>query len=172
MPTIHKTSSQIAAGFPSLTRDDIAQHIVTSVLEILRSQPLQAQSSHFAFTISRAMRRSAFRWALREAGFTTAAKLEETVLNEVPANALTSFEHEMVLGEFLARCLSCGLLSPSEHELLVLFKIHGVSSQTLAARQKLSDVAFRHRMQRVIEKLRRAARASSIPKQRPDDAVA
>jgi len=172
MPAIHKTSSQIAAGFPSLTRDDIAQHIVTSVLETLLSRALQAQRSHFAFTISRAMRRSAFRWALREAGFTAAANLEETVLNELPVDADNNFEIKVMLSEFLARCLSSGLLSPSEHELLVLFKIQGVSSETLAARQQLSDVAFRRRMQRVIEKLRRAAQASSMPRQRPDDAVA
>jgi len=172
MPAIHKTSSQIAAGFPSLTRDDIAQHLVTSVLEIVYSQTLQAQRSHFAFTISRAMRRSAFRWALREASSTAVPNIQETILNEFPTNAKTNFEHGIVLGEFLGRCVSCGLLSPSEHELLVLFKIHGVSSETLAARQNLSDVAFRHRMQRVIEKLRRAARASSMLKRRPNDAVA
>ena len=172
MPAIHKTSSQITAGFPSLARDDIAQHLVTSVLEIVPSQTLQAQRSHFAFTISRAMRRSAFRWALHEADFTTAVNTEEAVLNELPADSDGNFEIKIILGEFLARCLSGGLLSPSEHQLLVLFKIQGVSSEALAARQELSDVAFRRRMQRVIEKLRRAARASSLSTQRPDDAVA
>jgi len=172
MPAIHKTSSQIAAGFPSLTRDDIAQHLVTSVLEIVHSQTLQAKRSHFAFTIIRAMRRSTFRWALREADFAGAANTQETVLSELPANAGDNFEIKIVLSEFLARCLSCGLLSPSEHELLVLFKIQGVSSESLAARQDISDVAFRHRMQRVIEKLRRAARAPSISREQIDDAVA
>ena len=172
MPAIHRTSSQITVGFPSLARDDIAQHLATSVLEIVQSQTLRAQRSHFAFTISRAMRRSAFRWALREADFATAANTEEAVLNELPADTGDNFHIKIILGEFLARCLSGGLLSPSEHQLLLLFKIQGVSSETLAARQELSDVAFRHRMQRVIEKLRRAARASSLPTQRPDDAVA
>jgi hypothetical protein len=46
-----------------------------------------------------------------------------------------------------------------------------VSSETLAARQRLSDVAFRHRVQRVMEKLRRAARGSMATEQL-DDAVA
>jgi hypothetical protein len=63
-------------------------------------------------------------------------------------------------------------LTPSEHELLVQFKIQGVSSEVLAARQQLSDVAFRHRMQRVIEKLRRVARASSPPNQARNTAAA
>ncbi len=52
MPAIHKTSSQIAYGFPSLARDDIAQHILTSVLDIVCSHLLRAQTSHFAFAIT------------------------------------------------------------------------------------------------------------------------
>lgn len=172
MPAIHKTSSQIAAGFLSLPRDDIAQHLVTSMLDILESHTLRAQTSHFAFTITRAMRRSAFRWALRESDLTGSANTEDAMLTCLPANAGGSFEPKIFLSDFLTRCLSCGLLSPSEHELLVLFKIQGVSSEVLAARHKVSDVAFRHRMQRVLEKLRRAARAPSSSRRRPDDAVA
>ena len=118
------------------------------------------------------MRRSAFRWALHEADFTAASTIEETVLNEFPPDAEDNFETHLVLTEFLARCLSCGVLSSSDHDLLVLFKIHGVSSEILAARQRISDVAFRHRMQRVIEKLRRAARARSMSRQHTDNAVA
>ena len=171
MPAIHRTTTQIATGFPSLTRDDIAQHLVTSVWEILHSETLEAQKSHFAFTITRAMRRSAFRWAMREAAFTAAAHIQGTALNELPADAGQSFEMRIALSEFLARCLSCGVLNPSEYELLVLFKVQGVSSETLAARQRLSDVAFRHRVQRVMEKLRRAARGS-IATEQLDDAVA
>jgi len=171
MPAIHRTTTQIATGFSSLTRDDIAQHLVTTVWEILHSQTMETQKSHFAFTIIRAMRRSAFRWARREADFTAAAHIQGTALNELPANAGDSFEMRIALKEFLARCLSCGVLNPSEYELLVLFKVQGVPSETLAARQRLSDVALRHRVQRVIEKLRRAARGS-MAGQQLDDAVA
>lgn len=171
MPAIHRTSSQIAVGFPLLARDDITQHLVTSVLDIAGSQTLQAQTSHFAFTITRAMRRSAFRWALREADFTAASHIEETVLYELPADAAPNFEPRIILDEFLSRCLSCGLLSPSEHELLLLFKIQGVSSEILAARYNVSEIAFRHRMQRVLDRLRRVARPRSIST-RPDDAAA
>jgi DNA-directed RNA polymerase specialized sigma24 family protein len=172
MPAIHRTSSQISAGFPSLLRDDIAQHLVTAMLDIISSPTMRTQTSHFAFTITRAMRRSAFRWAVREAGLALAANGEETILRDLPADAGASFESKVLLSEFLTRCLSSGLLSPMEHELLVLFKIRGVSSEVLAARQKVSDVAFRHRMQRVIQKLRRAARTPSMTRQRTNDAVA
>jgi DNA-directed RNA polymerase specialized sigma24 family protein len=172
MPAIHKTSSQIAFGFPSLTRDDIAQHILTSVLDIVSSDGLRTQTSHFAFSITRAMRRHAFRWAIREADLALPSNIEAETLNELPAAPSPGFESAILLAEFLGRCLSNGLLSPLEHELLVLFKIQGLSSEVLAARQHISDVAFRHRMQRVIEKLRRAARAPSTSRQPPNAAVA
>jgi DNA-directed RNA polymerase specialized sigma24 family protein len=172
MPAIHRTSSQITAGFPSLMRDDIAQHLVTAVLDIISSSTLCTQTSHFAFTITRAMRRSAFRWAVREADLALSANGEEIILQDLSVDAGASFEPKILLSEFLTRCLSSGLLSPVEHELLVLFKIRGVSSEVLAARHKISDVAFRHRMQRVIEKLRRAARAPSMTGRQTDDAAA
>ena len=172
MPAIHKTNSQIVFRFPSLARDDIAQHLLTSVLDVLHSQNVSAQSSHFAFTICRAMRRRAFRWAVREADRTFPANTEGVALNEVPSDPTSSFEPQVLLGEFLSRCLSSGLLTHSEHELLVQFKIQGVSSEVLAARQNVSDVVFRHRMQRIVEKLRRAAKGPSAARRSPDTAVA
>jgi DNA-directed RNA polymerase specialized sigma24 family protein len=171
MPAIHRTTTQITTGFPSLSRDDIAQHLVTSVWEILHSETLETLKSHYAFTIIRGMRRSAFRWAMHEADFTSAARIQATALNELPATTGHDLEMRIVLREFLTRCLSCGVLNSSEYELLVLSKLQGESSETLAAQQRLSDVALRHRVQRVVEKLRRAARGS-MASQPLDDAVA
>jgi len=158
MPAIHRTTTQITTGFPSLTREDIAQHLLTSVWEILHSETLETLKSHYAFTIIRGMRRSAFRWAMHEADFTSAARVQVKALNELPATTGHDFETKIALSEFLTRCLSCGVLNSSEYQLLVLFKLQGESSETLAAQHRLSDVAFRHRVQRVVEKLRRAAR--------------
>jgi DNA-directed RNA polymerase specialized sigma24 family protein len=172
MPAIHKTSSQIVLGFPSLTRDDIAQHILTCVLDIVSSPMLRAQTSHFAFAITRAMRRSAFRWAIREADLALPSNLEGTSLDEFSAERSSSFESAILLEAFLSRCVTSGLLTPAEHELLLLFKIQGVSSEVLAAKHQLSDVAFRHRMQRVIDKLRRAARRRTVSSQSASTAVA
>jgi len=172
MPAIHKASSQIAFGFPSLSRDDIAQHILTSVLDIVSSSTMAAQNSHVAFTITRAMRRTAFRWAIREADRALPSKLEGTYFDELSTSPSANFEPGVLLEEFLSRCLSTGLLTPSEHELLVLFKIQGVSSEVLAAKQHISDVAFRHRMQRVIERLRQAARGVRMTDHPANAAVA
>jgi len=159
MPAIHKTSSYVAAHFPSLARDDIAQHLVTAVLEILQSKALQAQTTHFAFMITRLMRRSVFRWAIHEADLAPKVEVEETAPTESSPTTDANFETSVLLRDFLSRCLGDGLLTQSEHEQLVQFKIRGVSSEVLASRHGLSNVAFRHRMQRVLEKLRRAAQA-------------
>ncbi|MBS1852786.1 MAG: sigma-70 family RNA polymerase sigma factor [Acidobacteria bacterium] len=162
MPAIHKASSQIAFGFPSLSRDDITQHLLTSVLEIVQSDAIQMQTSHFAFTITRAMRRSAFRWAIREADRIIPGCVEDTASNDLPSDHDSSLETKVFLDDFLSRSLASGLITPVEHELLLLFKVHGVSSEVLAGQQQVSEVAFRHRMQRVIEKLRRVAQGRTV----------
>jgi RNA polymerase sigma factor (sigma-70 family) len=163
IPAVHKTTRQIVAVFPSLTRDDVAQYLLISILEILRSEALRKQESHFAFTIIRLMRRKSFRWALREARL---APIEAPDLEAITQSALkaeSSFESQLFLREFLRGCLSTGTLTEAEYELLMLFKIQGVSWQVLAAREGLSEIAFRRRMQRITEKLRRFTRATASP---------
>jgi DNA-directed RNA polymerase specialized sigma24 family protein len=171
MPAMHKTSRYVAARFPSLARDDIAQHLVTAVLEILRSKAIRAQTTHFAFVITRSMRRSVFRWALHEADLAPRADADDAGATAVSPAGGASLETNVQLRDFLGRCLGGGLLTQSEHEQLLLFKIQGVSSDVLASQNGLSNVAFRHRMQRVVDKLRRAAQ-SSTPKHQGQSAAA
>lgn len=167
MPAVHKTSRQIAYGFPSLARDDIAQQLLTSILDILQSKPLLQQQSHFAFTITRLMRRRSFRWAIREARLAPTPGLAAPVLAEAVIEAGIGFETTIHLQEFLRGCLSDGQLTETEHDLLMLFKIEGVSVEVLATREGLSEIAFRHRMQRVIDRLRRIAQSRSLSTKRP-----
>ena len=162
MPAVHKTSRQIAYGFPSLARDDIAQQLLTSILDILQSEPLLKQQSHFAFTIIRLMRRHSFRWAIREARLAPTQELATPVLAEAVMEAGIGFETTIHLKEFLRGCLSDGQLTETEHDLLMRFKIEGISVEVLAAREGLSEIAFRHRMQRVIDRLRRIAQSPSL----------
>jgi DNA-directed RNA polymerase specialized sigma24 family protein len=166
MPAVHKTSRQIAYGFPSLARDDIAQQLLTSILEVLQSKLLLKQQSHFAFTITRLMRRHSFRWAIREARLAPAPELATPVPAEPVIEAGIGFETTIHLQEFLRGCLSDGQLTEAERDLLMLFKIEGVSVEVLAAREGLSEIAFRHRMQRVIDRLRRIAQSPSLSKKR------
>ena len=162
MPSLHKTARQIAAGFPFLGRDDIAQNLMVTILEVLASPTLRRQQSHFAFTITRLVRRQSFRWALNEARHTTKPEPETPDASQPAAvEANGNFETQVFLREFLQGCLSRGLLTEAEHQLLMSFKVDGIGSEVLAAREGLSEVALRRRMQRIIDKLRRIAQTPS-----------
>ncbi len=167
MPAVHRTSRQIAHGFPSLARDDIAQQVLTSIVEILQSQAPLEQPSHLAFTIARLMRRHSFRWAIREARLAATQELLAPFTAEALLEPATGFETTIHLQEFLQGCVYQRQLTETEYDLLMLFKIEGVSAEVLAAREGLSEVAFRHRMQRVVEKLRRIAKSPSLSVKRP-----
>jgi DNA-directed RNA polymerase specialized sigma24 family protein len=159
IPSIHRTTSQIAAAFPSLARDDTAQHIVSVFLEFLHSAELQTRRSHLAFTIARKLRRSAFRWAIHES-----RGAEDTEQNLItPRYERTSEEDlpvSILLHQFLDSCEQHGWLSVEERTLLVQFKLEGISCQELALRNGHSAVAIQHRIQRSLDRLRRLAQSS------------
>jgi len=159
VPSLHKAWRQIAAGFPLLARDDIAQHVMVTALQVLDSISPNEQKSHFAFSIIRLLRRQAFRWAIHETRHTIEPQMDAADI-PVPETAMAAdLEAKVLLGEILQTCLSRGLLSEKEHELLMTFKIDGLGSRLLSAHEGLSDVALRHRVQRIVERLRRQVQA-------------
>jgi hypothetical protein len=159
IPTIHRTTSQVAASFPALARDDIAQHIFAVTLEFFDSKELSYRRSHLAFAVARKIRRSAFRWAIRE--FRHAFKDDLAAAPEAPVetNVCVADQHsEIVLQQFLDACQRKGLLNSEERNLLTRFKLEGATGPELARNNGHSAVAIRHRVQRVIERLRRVAK--------------
>ena len=161
IPTVHRTTSQIVMAFPSLTREDTAQCLFAALLEFLHSKDLRSRRSHLGFTIARKIRRSAFRWAIREShrslrdetDGTSAAALETDAGHDDPyANIL--------LRQFLDNCQRRGWLSFAERELLIQFKLEGISGPELARRNGHSAIAIRHRIQRLLDRLRRIAQTS------------
>jgi DNA-directed RNA polymerase specialized sigma24 family protein len=156
IPTIHRTTSQLSVSFPFLARDDIAQNLVTILLEFLHSNELQSRHSHLAFTVARRIRRTAFRWAIHESriaaveqphGPPTARPEPEASEDHSPSAVL--------LREFLDNCERRGWLTSTERRILTESKIEGVSCQELSRRNGHSSVALQHRIQRLIDKLRR-----------------
>jgi hypothetical protein len=163
IPTIHRTTSHITTSFPSLTRDDIAQHLVTVLLESLHSNELQSRRSHFAFAIARMMRRRAFQWAIHESR--TSLRDESDIAPTAQHEAHVRDEHSRsitLLGRFFDNCQRRGWLSPEERQLLTQFKLEGISCPELARRNGHSAVAIRHRIQRLLDRLRRIAQKSAI----------
>jgi DNA-directed RNA polymerase specialized sigma24 family protein len=160
VPTMHRTTRQVSAAFPLLARQDTAQHLFAVFLEFLHSQELRSRKSHLAYAVARKMRRSAFRWAIRESRL----DLDES---DGPLNASPETEEtaerthpEALLAEFLDNCQRRGWLSEEERQLLTEFKLERVSGAEIARRSCHSVVAIHHRIQRLLERLRRIARKS------------
>jgi DNA-directed RNA polymerase specialized sigma24 family protein len=159
IPTVHRTTSQIAATFPSLTREDTAQHLFAVLLEFLHSKELRSRQSHLAFTIARKIRRSTFRWAIRESRRSLREDTNRTPTARVETDMGDDDSHaDILLQKFLDECQRRGWLSEKERELLTQFKLEGLSGPELARRNGHSAVAIRHRIHRLLGRLRRIAR--------------
>ena len=159
IPTLHATSRSVAASYPSLPPEDIAQHAVVSLLEALLCSELHGRSSHIAFSISRLLKRNTFSWAHRECRFQRNAANSE-LISEAPSNQDGSepIERTAILGHLLSRCQQRGWLTSQELELLVQFKFEDADDTTPRSSAATHSNASRQRMKRVVSKLRRIAR--------------
>ena len=161
VPTIHRTTTQISAVFPLLGREDTAQHLFATLLDFLHSQELRLRRSHLAFAVARKMRRSAFRWAIREfrLDFPNDSDAAPAASERIPQSGDGSHAG-VLLAKFLDDCERRGWLSQEERQLLTQFKVEGVSSTELARLSRQSVGAIEQRIHRLLEKLRRIARKS------------
>jgi hypothetical protein len=169
VPTLHSTSRQVSGRYPSLLTDDIAQHVVVSLLQIFNSSEFYTRSSHAAFAISRILKRHAFEWAERECRSPVYATSPEA-LSETPSAIDTAepVERSVLLWHFLYRCHQRGLLSREDLALLVQFKLGTSRGTKPGGTAALYSNAPRQRMKRLLHKLRRIARTPRSRKQHPD----
>jgi hypothetical protein len=168
IPTMHRTMRQLSAIFPSLPRDDIAQHLTTVLLEFLTSSELRSRRSHLAFTISRKIRRSAFRWAIRESHIALEEEQDGRAYAPSQSEAFRDPSYSAVLlVEFLDTSERRGWMSSAERQLLAQSKIEGITCQELSLRNGHSAVAIQHLITRLIKRLREHAqvRVEHISKQ-------
>jgi len=158
LPMLHHTIRRVGKHQPTLSADDITQQALTILLQFLRSEQLRLRASHFAFAISRAVKRRMFEWASRE-GSVNGARAE---VNGEFFAALTieePYERHVLLCHFLDRCVAKGLLTDAEVDVLIQFKLEGgnESLEANGSRENSSNAA-RQRMKRLVAKLRRLAR--------------
>ena len=145
LPMLHHTIRHIANQQSGLPQDDITQQALCFLLQFLRSEELSARQSHFAFAISRAIKRQMFEWGNREGERNGVANhSNEQIISALPVEEL--FERYAFLRHFLHRCVTKGLLSQVELDLLIQFKLEGgnddenmesSATTTNAVRQKL-----------------------------------
>ena len=155
LPMIHCTIRRIAKQHPALARDDIVQQALNFLVQFLRSAELRARQSHFAFSISRALKRHTFEWAKREDATAGKQDVAAAILNALYQEE--PFEQHALLRHFLERCVSKGLIDDQELDLLVQFKLDGNSGEDLGSSAGISSNALRQRMKRLMAKLRRLA---------------
>ena len=166
IPMLHSTSRQVAARYPSLLSDDIAQHTVASLLQTLASPEFYSRSSHVAFAISRILKRNAFEWAKRECRSPVYGATRETY-SDAPSTHDTPepVERAVLLRHFLHRCQQRGLLTGEDLELLVQFKLDAARDAKPGGPAAVYSNASRQRMKRLLGKLRRIARTPPGGKQ-------
>ena len=156
VPMLHRTIRHVVRFQPALAEEDITQQALSFLLQSLRSNETQARQTHFAFAISRAVKRQVFEWARREGA-------KDALLDRGPSVLLSqaveeSFERHAQLRHFLRRCVTRGDLTEAELDLLIQFKLEGTNGEDFQSSNGNASNAFRQRLKRLLTKLRRLAR--------------
>ena len=163
VPVLHGTVRRIAKQQMQLTRADITQQAISVFLQVLRSEQMEKRQSHFAFAISRAVKRQLFEWAGREGAVHGPAKREEIQAPEILTEQ-ESMERHAWLRHFLHGCVAKRRLSDAEIDLLVQIKLDGNTGDEVAESNSITPNAVRQRMKRLLAKLRRLAANGASPK--------
>ena len=160
IPVLHGTVRRIAKQQLRLTRADITQQALSVFLQVLRSEQLEKRQSHFAFAISRAVKRQLFEWAGREGNVHESRREEQQ--DALPLMHDEFMERHATLRHFLHRCISKGLLGDEEVDLLIQIKLDGNTGEEVAELNSTTSNAVRQRMKRLLAKLRRLAGTASL----------
>jgi hypothetical protein len=155
VPMLHLLIRRVVRYQPALAEEDVTQQALSFLLLFLRSNETQARQSHFAFAISRAVKRRVFKWARREG-------TKDALLNRGGNSLLSpaveeSFERHAQLRHFLHRCVSRGNLTEAELDLLIQFKLEGTNGEDFQSLNGNASNASRQRLKRLLTKLRRLA---------------
>jgi len=159
IPAVHSTVRQVSSRYVFLPREDITQHALTTLLQLLRSKAWRTRHTHFAFTMARRLKRSTFKWADRE--FRSMPQfVAQQIADGSPSiqSAEEAFERNAALRHFLALCQKRALLTSDDLNLLIDFKLEGTSGQGSNGSSGNGSNAFRQRLKRLLSKLRRLAR--------------
>jgi hypothetical protein len=161
LPMLHATIRQVTEVQPLLTTEDVTQQVLQFLLQYLSSTDLEARRSHFAFAISRTVKRRTFEWAYRES---LTEKLQAPRISDALGLVLTTetLEKHATLRHFLNKALGNHLLTHGEIDLLIEFKLEGNGSSEFEASGRGNSNMLRQRLKRLLAKLRRIANGRHI----------
>jgi len=158
-PTIHRTYTEVCAWFRELEPADIGQQILAFFLELVASAATENLAGVLPIALSRSLRKASFRWAEKEQRALLKRQDEtQTGTDGSERAAEPAFEHVSVLNDFLDYCTRQGLLSGFEREILLRFKVDGLTHKEIQNRHTvLTDQAVRLRVHRIMQRLQEAA---------------
>ena len=170
LPMLHTTIRRVTRAQSALAVEDVAQQTLSFLLQYLSSDDLEARRSHFAFAISRAVKRKTFDWAYRQ----SVIEVFEAKKNfDTPALAISerTVERHATLRHFLHKTLARQLLTGSEVDLLIEFKLEGHGGSDFESSGRGNSNILRQRLKRLLAKLRRIAKTKEFTTARPPSPV-
>jgi DNA-directed RNA polymerase specialized sigma24 family protein len=157
LPMLHGTIRRVVKQQPGLLAEDVTQQTLSFLLQYLRSEELRTRESYCAFAIARAVKRQIFEWANREGAQNGALNNGDGEIFAA-GTAEEPLERYALLRHFLHRCVTKGLISSSELDLLIQFKLEGNTGDENGETTGTASNALRQRLKRLLAKLRRLAR--------------
>jgi DNA-directed RNA polymerase specialized sigma24 family protein len=162
IPMIHRTYREVRAWFREIEPEDIAQQILTLFLDLVSSVSAIPMNNYLPIALTRALRKNSFRWAEKEKRHTIQRETDKSQEFAEPG-ANDTFEAVSVLNDFLNHCHGIGILSTFERDLLIKLKVEGFfAKEIIQTHTALSEKAVHSRVERILQRLQKAANELSI----------
>jgi hypothetical protein len=156
LPMLHITIRRVTAVQAALAAEDVTQQTLSFFLQYLSSADLDARTSHFAFAISRAVKRKTFEWAYRQSVIEDFETKKDFGISALVVSEET-IERHAALRHFLHKTLATKALTNNELDLLIEFKLEGNGGSDFEASGRGNSNMLRQRLKRLLAKLRRIA---------------
>lgn len=165
LPMLQVVIRRVTRVQSALVLEDVTQQALSFLLQYLASPDLDARRSHYAFAISRAVKRKTFEWARRQSHIENIEAYRNG--NFSSFTVAEDLERYATLRHFLHNAVARHLLTDRELDLLIEFKLEGNGRGEFEASGRGNSNMLRQRLKRVLAKLRRIAHGSSTAASRP-----
>jgi len=154
LPLLHHTVRLVTLQQSAVPPEDSAQEALSFLIEFIHSAEMRDRRSHFAYAVSRELKRHVFTWARRESRNTAVL---DHLDGQIPAALIlhSSFERLTQLRHLLYRAVTTGRLTEAELNLLVDFKLNGGTVVEPGGLNGTASNAVRQKLKRLLAKLRK-----------------
>lgn len=164
LPMLHVVIRRVTSVQPVLGLEDVTQQALSFLLQYLASADLDRRRSHYAFAISRSVKRKIFEWARRQSRIENIEAYRNGNGNSSSFPAAEELlERHATLRHFLHKAIADHLVTGRELDLLIEFKLEGNGGSEFEASGRGNSNMLRQRLKRLLAKLRRIANGSSKP---------